>query len=189
MKNQVLHTVWCNIAGETAGEMWNWSLLGVNGLKRSPERKNFGHECSVLIVTLECTSESDTCSHARNWRCYEVYEEYVQYVQRQWRGAQPIGQETQPSSLAEAFGEEETAICPGKAGEETRDLATCFLLWAFVQYHVLLRVSLFSLLKYVLVMVCSCDGRVVKALDLKSNGVSPRRFEPCLQRLFFLLFE
>ena len=23
------------------------------------------------------------------------------------------------------------------------------------------------------------DGRVVKALDLKSNGVSPRRFEPC----------
>lgn len=32
----------------------------------------------------------------------------------------------------------------------------------------------------------SCDGRVVKALDLKSNGVSPRRFEPCSQRQFFL---
>lgn len=31
----------------------------------------------------------------------------------------------------------------------------------------------------------SCDGRVVKALDLKSNGVSPRRFEPCSQRYFF----
>ncbi|KAG7316646.1 hypothetical protein KOW79_020187 [Hemibagrus wyckioides] len=29
----------------------------------------------------------------------------------------------------------------------------------------------------------SCDGRVVKALDLKSNGVSPRRFEPCSQRM------
>ena len=28
----------------------------------------------------------------------------------------------------------------------------------------------------------SCDGRVVKALDLKSNGVSPRRFESCSQR-------
>ena len=27
-----------------------------------------------------------------------------------------------------------------------------------------------------------CDGRVVKALDLKSNGVSPHRFEPCSQR-------
>ena len=39
----------------------------------------------------------------------------------------------------------------------------------------------------------SCDGRVVKALDLKSNGVSPRRFEPCSQRIFlhgtFLLFH
>ena len=30
----------------------------------------------------------------------------------------------------------------------------------------------------------SCDGRVVKALDLKSNGVSPRRFESCSQRVF-----
>ena len=28
----------------------------------------------------------------------------------------------------------------------------------------------------------SCDGRVVKALDLKSNGVFPRRFESCSQR-------
>ena len=28
----------------------------------------------------------------------------------------------------------------------------------------------------------SCDGREVKALDSKSNGVSPRRFEPCSQR-------
>ena len=28
----------------------------------------------------------------------------------------------------------------------------------------------------------SCDGRVVKALDLKSNGSFPRRFKPCSQR-------
>ena len=28
----------------------------------------------------------------------------------------------------------------------------------------------------------SCDDRVVKVLDLKSNGVSPRRFQPCSQR-------
>ena len=33
-----------------------------------------------------------------------------------------------------------------------------------------------------------CDGRVVKALDLKSNGVSPHRFEPCSQRIFNLFF-
>ena len=31
----------------------------------------------------------------------------------------------------------------------------------------------------------SCDGRVVKALDLKSNGQCPRRFEPCSQRHLF----
>ena len=28
MKSQVLYTVWCNIFGEVAGEIWNWSLLG-----------------------------------------------------------------------------------------------------------------------------------------------------------------
>ena len=30
----------------------------------------------------------------------------------------------------------------------------------------------------------SCDDRVVKALDLKSKGVFPRRFEPYSQRIF-----
>ena len=32
MKNQVLHTGWCNSFGETAGEIWSWSPLGVKGL-------------------------------------------------------------------------------------------------------------------------------------------------------------
>ena len=32
MVNQVLHTVWCNITGEAAGEIWHWSLLGGKGL-------------------------------------------------------------------------------------------------------------------------------------------------------------
>ena len=27
MKSQILHTVWCNISGEAAGEIWNLSLL------------------------------------------------------------------------------------------------------------------------------------------------------------------
>ena len=35
----------------------------------------------------------------------------------------------------------------------------------------------------------SCDGRVVKALDLNSNGVSPRRFESCSQRVFACFAE
>ena len=34
----------------------------------------------------------------------------------------------------------------------------------------------------------SCDGRVVKALDLKSNGIFPRRFEPYSQRYFLNRF-
>ena len=33
MKSQVLHTVWCHISAEAAGEIWNWSLLGVKGLE------------------------------------------------------------------------------------------------------------------------------------------------------------
>ena len=28
MKSKVLHTVWCNISGEAAGEIWQWSLSG-----------------------------------------------------------------------------------------------------------------------------------------------------------------
>ena len=31
MKNHVLHTVWYNISGEAAGEIWRWSHFGVNG--------------------------------------------------------------------------------------------------------------------------------------------------------------
>ena len=34
----------------------------------------------------------------------------------------------------------------------------------------------------------SCDGRVVKALDSKSNGVTPRRFESCSQRSWLVFF-
>ena len=28
-----IHTVWCNISGDAAGELWDWSLLGVKELK------------------------------------------------------------------------------------------------------------------------------------------------------------
>ena len=39
MNSQVLHTVWCNIPVEAAGEIWHWSPLAVNGLKEwSPIR-------------------------------------------------------------------------------------------------------------------------------------------------------
>ena len=32
MKSQVLHTVWCYVSGEAAGEIWNRSLFGVKRL-------------------------------------------------------------------------------------------------------------------------------------------------------------
>ena len=32
MKIHVLDAVWCIISGEAAGEIWHWSLLGVEGL-------------------------------------------------------------------------------------------------------------------------------------------------------------
>ena len=35
MKSYVLHTVWCHISGEAAGEIWHWSLSGVKGLIQS----------------------------------------------------------------------------------------------------------------------------------------------------------
>ena len=40
MKSQVLSTVWCNISGEAAGKIWNWSLLGVKGLNTSIRRSS-----------------------------------------------------------------------------------------------------------------------------------------------------
>ena len=42
MKSQVLLTVWCNVSGEAAGEIWHWSLSGVKGLTHSRERLKFG---------------------------------------------------------------------------------------------------------------------------------------------------
>ena len=39
MKSQVLLTVWCNITGEAAGEIWTSSLSGVRGLKLSSENR------------------------------------------------------------------------------------------------------------------------------------------------------
>ncbi len=35
-------------------------------------------------------------------------------------------------------------------------------------------------------LISSCDGRVVKATDLKSVGIFPHRFKSCSQRIIFL---
>ena len=57
MESHVLHTVWCNIAGEAEGEIWNWSFLGVKGLNLDfanniKKQKPFpGLQLSSSIVT------------------------------------------------------------------------------------------------------------------------------------------
>ena len=48
MKSQVLHTVWCHISGEAAGEIWSWPLLGVKGLN------------IYLLFTFKITWDSNT---------------------------------------------------------------------------------------------------------------------------------
>ena len=49
MKSQILHTVWCNISGDAAGEIWSWSLLGVKGLVMFDEVRSWPsvHEARI----------------------------------------------------------------------------------------------------------------------------------------------
>ena len=50
--------------------------------------------------------------------------------------------------------------------------------------------DVFQVAKFARQSHLSSCGRVVKALDLKSNGLCPRRFEPCqLRRYFFKFFK
>ena len=55
MKSPVLHTVWCNISGDAAEEIWNWSLSGVKGLTRS---RNFTQNYKATL----------SLSRSRGWR-------------------------------------------------------------------------------------------------------------------------
>ena len=52
MKRHNLHTVWCNISGEAAGEIWHWSLLGVKGFKAWDFKSN-AYTSSVLESSLD----------------------------------------------------------------------------------------------------------------------------------------
>ena len=57
MKSPVLHTVWRNIAGEAAGEIWNWSLLGMKGLTNT-----------LIIYSMTFTTEQQTLEQPWNPR-------------------------------------------------------------------------------------------------------------------------
>ena len=57
-----------------------------------------------------------------------------------------------------------------------------YRIWTFYWYHYLYP-GIMSV--YWLYITNSCRGRVVKAMDLKSIGIFPHRFEPCRQRYVF----
>ena len=56
MKGQILHTVWCYISGEAAGEIWNWSLCILSFLDHAI------HEI--------CWTNALTLSSVQNRVCY-----------------------------------------------------------------------------------------------------------------------
>ena len=56
MKSQVLHTVWCHISCEAAGEFWHWSLSGVKGLTAAL----LALLAMQQLKWLQCTVEHDT---------------------------------------------------------------------------------------------------------------------------------
>ena len=55
MKSQVLLTVWCNISGEAAEEIWHWLLLGVKGLKAKNIWKIWVQLLKSWVCILICT--------------------------------------------------------------------------------------------------------------------------------------
>ena len=75
MESQVLHTAWCYISGEAAGEIWNWSLLGVKGLKvneegltleRALSNRHFEQQNEYEYHTVSCSYQSTQLVH----RCF-----------------------------------------------------------------------------------------------------------------------
>ena len=63
MKSQVLHTVWCNISCEAAGEFWHWSLSGVKGLMH-------------FIGLVSCTAISNAYAVLTDPKKKKMYDQY-----------------------------------------------------------------------------------------------------------------
>ena len=59
MESQVLQTVWCYISCEATGEIWNWSLLEVRGLKTI--MKTLGWEAEVVDAVVRTVGSDKKC--------------------------------------------------------------------------------------------------------------------------------
>ena len=80
MKSQVLHTVWCHISCEAAGEFWHWSLSGVKGLTNQKTHQACGspihHNYNMLpaVIKWDIMSAPIECYECRlnNLKCESV---------------------------------------------------------------------------------------------------------------------
>ena len=71
----VLHTVWCYIFGEPAGEMWSWSLMGVKGLSHHHWHWKLSNppKCDVMAVASGgARGQLPSQSKKHHWRIIET---------------------------------------------------------------------------------------------------------------------
>ena len=71
MESQVLHTVWYNISGEAAVEIWYWSLWGVTGLTSWHNVNYFSRQVSVSCLQKDLLlprRPESFCRDANLWR-------------------------------------------------------------------------------------------------------------------------
>ena len=78
MKSQVLHTVWCNIYGEAAGENWHWSLFGVKGISAVGYCVYSINRCPRISTAPESRKGRPWMSAAPMVRC--LFESFTQKV-------------------------------------------------------------------------------------------------------------
>ena len=66
MKSQFLYTVWCDITGEAAGEVWTSSLMGVKGLNVMIWPRNSIHSLDNITNELvQCNFRNQNCAHRK----------------------------------------------------------------------------------------------------------------------------
>ena len=71
MKSQALHTVWCNISVEDAGEIWNWPSLGANRFHEPVDSTKYslaGQEAGLvakrIVVNIANDFRSETIANS-----------------------------------------------------------------------------------------------------------------------------
>ena len=90
MKSQVLHTVWCSISGEAAGEIWTWSLLGVKWLmagRCSADLQPVQIEVKYFNVAWRNFPSKQHWTRNAAWkshiaRCFHLWNYHAQYYTR-----------------------------------------------------------------------------------------------------------